>query len=85
MSVNWGKDIDQTLTTAKEESRPPCWISARLQLEALVLGWMPSRMQIRGPPSSSMKIPSRRSSYQGTPGLVPPLWCSLDTDGPPAR
>jgi hypothetical protein len=22
MSVNWGKDIDQTLTTAKEESRP---------------------------------------------------------------
>jgi hypothetical protein len=31
---------------------PSCWISAQLRLEERVLGWMPSRMQIRKLPSS---------------------------------
>ena len=59
MSVNWSKDIDQTLAAAKEQSRPILLISARLRREEPALGWMPSRMKMRRLPSSSAKTSFR--------------------------
>ena len=55
MGVNWSKDIDQTLTTAKEQSRPILLDFSAAPVEEPVLGWMPSRMKIRKLPSSSAK------------------------------
>jgi hypothetical protein len=47
MGVNWSKDINQTLATVKESFTPSCWLSARLQREETVLGWMPGLCQAR--------------------------------------
>ncbi len=52
MGVNWSRDIDQTFAAAKEQSRPILLDFSAAPLEGHVLGWMPSRMQIRRLPIS---------------------------------
>ena len=56
MSVNWSKDIDQTLAAAKEQFRPILLDFSALRPEEPVLGWMPSRMKIRRLPNPSAKL-----------------------------
>lgn len=58
MSVNWSKEIDQTLAAAKEHSRLILLDFTRILPEERVLGWRPTRIKIRRPSNSSVKIPS---------------------------